>query len=217
MYSSEVSYYLSRIQVSHPNQKRLFRYQLHQLIWNAFPSIAPGCNQPFLFHVTDRQDRDGIYCLVQSPTKPNWTIAQQQNRTNLSLRDNHEIKSISFEVKKGDQFFFQLQTCPIKNVFQGKDKRGIKVPIYDKIEIENWLLQRSEVHGFTLRQHEFDNEEMLVLRNLETGSKNIPLSNCQHRGVLQVKDEHKFTKAVTAGIGKKKIFGFGMLMLSPAI
>ncbi|HHB75733.1 MAG TPA: type I-E CRISPR-associated protein Cas6/Cse3/CasE [Desulfobulbus sp.] len=215
MASAEVAFWLSRIQVNPPRRKHFFRYQLHQFIWQAYPALPAGSRQPFLFTLPGQQDHNGVYCLVQSQVKPNWSTAKHQVSDNcLVLKSNYEVKSIHFEVRPGDQFFFQLQACPMKNKFQGRKKRGQKAPVFDQIGIEKWLIRRAELHGFNILRHEFSKEKIRVSRKPDQYTKNILLSDCRFSGFLEVNDEKKFAKTIMGGIGKKKIFGFGMLMLA---
>ena len=218
MASAEVSFWLSRIQVNPPRRKRFFRYQLHQLIWRAYPGLPAGSRQPFLFTLPGQQDHKGVYCLVQSQVKPDWPMATHQESDNcLVLKNNYEVKSIHFEVWSGDQFFFQLHACPMKSISQGKDRRGRKMSVQDRIGIEEWLIRRAEQHGFLLLRHEFSKEKIMVRRKPDRHARNLLLSACRFSGFLEVNNEKKFAETITGGIGKKKIFGFGMLMLSPAV
>lgn len=214
---AKISFWLSRIQISPPVQKRIFRYQLHKLIWQAYKNVSKQTNQPFLFTLTGQQDFDGIYCLVQSREKPDWSATAHGNDTvPLKLKKSPDVKQVCFNVQIGDQFYFQLQACPIKNVYQGQNKRGLKRPIYDHIEIENWWKQRTSQHGFSTIYHEFTSSKILVRRKIEHNAKDISLSACRFSGLAEVQDEIKFAESILGGIGKKKIFGFGMLMLSSA-
>ena len=217
MASNEVSFWLSLIQVSHPEQKRLFRYQLHQLIWRAFPGFPAGSKQPFLFTLTGREDHEGIYCLVQSATKPDWQKATQKNGCNsLIINKLHGVKSVWFTVHPGDQFFFQIDACPVKNIFQGRHQRGKKAPIYNPVEAERWFERRAEQNGFTVLQNELYIKKNRIRSKADLNGKDITLITSHFTGLLEVKNEKRFAEALLTGIGKKKIFGFGILMLSPA-
>jgi len=131
------------------------------------------------------------------------------------LKNIHGVKPVHFEVQRRDQFLFQLQACPIKNTFQGRNQRGKKAPIYDRIGVERWFMRRSENNGFLLLQNEFYIEKLLVRRKPNPNAKDMSLSICQFNGLLEIENERKFTNAMLEGIGKKKIFGFGMMTLTP--
>ena len=217
MASNEVSFWLSLLQVARPQRKRLFRYYLHQLIWQAFPEFPSGSRQPFLYTLTNREDHAGIYCLVQSATKPDWQRATQRNNdTSLIINKLHGLKSVCFTVHPGDQFFFQIDACPVKNIFQGKNKRGKKAPIYNPVEAEQWFRRRAEQNGFSVVQNESYIKKNRICSKSDINGKDITLVTSYFNGLLEVKNEKQFSEVLLTGIGKKKIFGFGMLMLSPA-
>lgn len=212
--STEVSFFLSLIQVSHPEKKRLFRYQLHQLIWLAYPCNPAGSNQPFIFHLTGKEDKSGVYCLVQSKYEPDWISAENQNKKgNIQLKKVWGVKFVQFPIKPGDQFYFSLLACPIKNHFNGYS-RGLKSPIFKRNDIENWFVRRSEAHGFKGLRYEFSNQLTLVRKQEHANAEEISLSTCQFDGLLEVVDTLKFSKALVVGIGPQKIFGFGLLTIA---
>lgn len=217
MSSANVSYWLSRFQVIPPKQKRCFRYQLHKLIWQAFPGFPHKSNQPFLFTVLEQEEHNMVHCLVQSKTKPDWSaITRQKGDTDQILLNNHEIKQVHFQVSEGDQFFIQLHACPIKNIYKGPSTRGQKVPVYNPVEIEGWFFRQAKQHGFWPLKHEFSREKILVRRESKPHAKDILLSVCKYNGTIEVVNVCDFKQSLISGIGKKKIFGFGMPMLSPA-
>ncbi|MDD2465400.1 MAG: type I-E CRISPR-associated protein Cas6/Cse3/CasE [Desulfobulbus sp.] len=212
--STEVSFFLSLIQVSHPEKKRIFRYQLHQLIWLAYPCNPAGSNQPFLFHLTGKEDNCGVYCLVQSKEEPDWISAEHRNKGgSIQLKKVLGVKSVQFLIKHGDQFYFSLLACPIKNHFNGYS-RGKKFPIFKRNDIENWFVRRSEGHGFKALRYEFSNQLTLVRKQEQANAEEISLSTCQFDGLLEVVDSYEFSKALVAGIGPQKIFGFGMMTIA---
>ncbi len=217
---SNISYWLSLIQVTPPLQKRLFRYQLHQLIWKAFPGYPVGSRQPFLFALTGQEDDKGVYCMVQSPERPRWDAVdacyRKEKYNAIKVRNIQGVKQIALDVHTGEQFLFRLQACPLKNVYQGRNKRGKKRPITHLDEAEQWLLRRAEKQGIHLVRHEIQLEKILVRRRPEPYSRDIRLTICEYQGLLEVMEPAKFTEGLTRGIGKKKIFGLGLMMLARA-
>ena len=213
--STEVSFWLSLIQVSHPIKIRIFRYQLHKMIWRAYPGYTLGTPQPFLFSITEKSDTDGIYCYVQSTEEPDWTkVIQTYNNSAIQLKQVHGVKSVSFLVETNDQFMFHLQVCPIKNIFQGYKKRGIKVPIHNLKDIDQWFIKKGDYHGFHPLQYETFHRHLLVRKEEHLNAKEISLASCRFTGLIEIGDAGKFKKALTCGIGPKKIFGHGMIRLA---
>lgn len=216
MSSAEVSYWLSRFQVGVPFKKRYFRYQMHKLIWEAFPGLPKGSNQPFLFEILDQVKRDTLHCLVQSKLKPDWSAVGRQANNKIGL-NNAESKQIFLQIHHGDRFFYQLNTCPMKSIYKGKSIRGVKVPLYNPLGVEKWLERRSQENGFRPLQHEYYSEKILVRRKSEVNAKDIMLAVCKYTANIQVDNAQKFRDSLINGVGSKKIFGFGMPMISPAV
>ena len=213
--NTEISSWLSLIQVEYPEVKRFFRYQLHQLIWLAYPGFPSGSSQPFLYSLTGQQDENGLWCLVQSQHKPDWTAVMEKNsELSRQLKKVEGVKTVRFSIHKNDQFHFQLNACPIRNVFKGQKKRGEKKRIVDNQSIDHWFNRRSEQHGFRNLQYEFYNQKMLIRRKPYPNSTDVKISACRFTGVLEVVNPQQFSQALVDGIGPKKIFGFGMMMLS---
>jgi CRISPR system Cascade subunit CasE len=217
MSSSEVSYWLSRLQLGIPSQKRYFRYQMHNLIWEAFPGLPRGTKQPFLFSILDQDQRDSTHCLVQSKLKPDWSAIRRQETNNEIRLKGWESKQINLQIHKGDHFYYQLNTCPMKNIYIGKSKRGIKVPLYNPIGVGKWLERRAKENGFLPIHDEYFSEKILVRRKSEINSKDIMIAVCRYTAHIQVENAHIFSDSLIKGIGSKKIFGFGMPMISPAV
>jgi CRISPR-associated protein Cas6/Cse3/CasE subtype I-E len=213
--ATDISFWLSLIQLKYPEKKRFFRYQLHQLIWLAYPGLPTGSKQPFLYSLTGQEDENGIYCLVQSQHKPDWgNIMGRDTELSQQLSKVNGVKSVQFTLHQGDQFHFQLTACPIRNAFQGQNKRGIKEPINDNPSIDHWFTRRSEQHGFKKLQYEFHKQKMLIRREAHPNAKDVKISACRFNGILEIEEPQQFAKALIDGIGPKKTFGFGLMMLS---
>lgn len=213
--ATDISFWLSMIQVKHPEAKRFFRYQLHQLIWLAYPGLPTEIKQPFLYALTGQEDENGIFCLMQSQHKPDWgNVCRKNTELSQQLRNVNGVKPVKFTIHPGDQFYFQLTACPIRNAFQGQNKRGKKEPINDNQSIDHWFARRSKQHGFINLQYEFNKQKMLIRRESHPNAKDVKISACRFNGMLQIENPQQFAKAFIDGIGPKKIFGFGMMMLS---
>ncbi len=84
------------------------------------------------------------------------------------------------------------------------------------MEAERWFERRAEQNGFTVLQNELYIKKNRIRSKADLNGKDITLVTSHFTGLLEVKNEKRFAKALLTGIGKKKIFGFGLLMLSPA-
>lgn len=211
--SCEVNYWLSLVQVSHPVKKTKFRHQLHRLIWKAYPGFPASSKQPFLFTVSTKIDSNGVYCLVQSASKPAWSNVSTSKDEDVLLNKVHGMKNVCLTLSKGDQFSFRLTAAPIKNLHQGLEKRGNKVRMKNQKDIQQWFERKSLENGFSVMGYEFNFSEVKVRKHSEKEEAYIPLTACQFDGRLQLIDPKRFEAALVEGVGQKKIFGFGMLTI----
>lgn len=218
MATESVSFWLSRLKAKTPEKdKRFFRYQLHQFIWQAFASHPTGSKQPFLFTFLDQNEPNNLSCLVQSTSQPDWSSISEKDNQGVLLTGHPEVKSVNFDISEGDSFFLQIHLCPIKNVtiHDRQFERGLKAPIFKHFEIERYLSKKAEQHGYQPIREEFSIEKIFIRRKKEPNVKDIKISKCRYNAIVKITDNKKFKPAIINGIGSKKIFGFGMPMLMP--
>jgi CRISPR-associated protein Cas6/Cse3/CasE subtype I-E len=207
-------FWLSLIQVSQTDKKRLFRYNLHKFIWHAYKDYPSGHKQPFLFFVSETADKDGIYCYVQSKVKPDWSDLLYTHQVDaITLNKVLGTKPVTISLNNRSRFSFSLHSSPVKNIYQGPKKRGLKVPMIKNSDIDQWIRRRSDQCGFKLLRYEIDNQAIQVRRHDVVNAKDIIISSCEANGILEIMNLQKFKTALTVGIGPNKIFGFGMLKL----
>ena len=213
---SQADYWLSKIKVSYPKSRTMLRYNLHRLIWEAFPGCPQGTPQPFLFTICDTAKEEGIDCLVQSLTQPRWEqVGLNHTPTSQELMlIQGSYKKVAAPIAKDLKYSFRLHAAPIKNKFISVTQRGRKLPIRDRGEIEKWLLRKAVQNGFTLERFEFSKGKVRTRTASATNGKYYTIGVCRFDGTLRITDTQKFKTSLTAGIGAKKSFGLGMLMIA---
>jgi CRISPR-associated protein Cas6/Cse3/CasE subtype I-E len=214
----QVSYWLSKITVNYPANKPMLRYYLHKLIWGAYPGIPRDSPQPFLFTVTNTDDKNYLHCFVQSRTQPMWDhIDTERNKEkhDLSLTQI-SIKKVQVGIYNGIKFSFRLHTSPIKNEFLPGRARGKKTILSDTKDIEKWFLLKTKLSGFYPENFELKNTKVKTGIQSGTDIKYYLLGACQFEGILRVNDVDRFKDVLCKGIGPKKSFGFGMMMIGRA-
>jgi CRISPR-associated protein Cas6/Cse3/CasE subtype I-E len=218
--SCQASYWLSLIKVGYPKKaKRQLRYNLHRLIWKAYPGFQKGDSQPFLFSITGDGDDEGFYCLVQSSICPDWDRVYEmwkEEEELISLTQVVGDKYVTVPVNNGDLFAFRIQASPVKNEFVAFNVRGRKKMMKNKQEIEEWFLRRASRNGFLPEMYEFDYGQVNVRVGGDDKVDYFPLTSCQFDGVLRVKEPENFKEVINGGLGPKKAFGFGMVMVGRA-
>ena len=76
--------------------------------------------------------------------------------------------------------------------------------------IEQWLLERAEKNGFLLREDEFDVVHTQWY-SFQKGKGRAMLFSATYEGALTVLNKDLFVNALTAGIGRGKAYGMGLM------
>ncbi len=124
--------------------------------------------------------------------------------------------SLLERVTDGSRWQFRLTANPTVQLFDPNKKRGRVLAHITTEHQANWLLKQAEKNGFSL-----DKEQFLVTaskwyefkRNRNEKSR-VHMLAVTYEGILTVTDAEKFRNALTAGIGREKAFGMGMLTVA---
>jgi len=86
--------------------------------------------------------------------------------------------------------------------------------------LDNWLLKKSDLHGFQLCRNRYDQLKLQnsgyrwhSLSKKVKGRKKSGFSSIDFTGELEVTDVEKFTNTLFTGIGRSKAFGCGLLLV----
>ena len=203
--------YLSRLTLNRSRAAILWLsnpYRVHQRL-----KMACDGDPRLLFRIEEGSDTTHI--LVQSHTPPNWQAAF----ADLSvLAKPAEQKTFEPELQAGRAYHYRLLANPtIKKTVDtdGDQKRKIRMGIIKEEEQINWLTRKLKTAGADLIQC------TIVPRGLQHSHKGNKEGKRQthlavlFEGMLVVRDPLTVTKALEAGIGSAKGYGFGLLSLAP--
>lgn len=220
--------YLSRLKLN-PLSREVARdigdaSELHRTIMRAFPSASNGQSPRALYNVLHRlevNDRTGSITLyVQSKPEPNWDALPDGY---VVGHDSPEIgvKPIGNLFKAlgpGRGLRFRLRANPTRKIdtktqADGVRRHGRRVPVRGEQAQINWLQRQAERNGFRL----------VTVAIMASGSPELNRSRSTGRtfqgvlfeGTLVVLNAEAFERALIAGIGPGKAFGFGMLSVAP--
>ena len=118
-------------------------------------------------------------------------------------------------IHAGEEFRFRLAANPSKAIALEQERGKIVAnitPTYQK----QWLLNRSEAHGFSVKEETFDITESRWVQFHKTDpqagkSRYVRFLMTVYEGLLQVTDEENFRKILVEGLGREKAFGCGLL------
>lgn len=202
-------------------------YQMHATLCRAFfPAQTPCPPGSLLWRLEPETDAEGqARVLIQSHETPDWSripvpewLAQDEPGKMLVLD----------AIQAGQTFRFRLRANPCKTV-QGK-RQGLVHPEAQK----NWLVGKSEQHGFILPTPDaldyFDfvkspkakpypdvrvsQDQMLAGRRHD--GTTIRVFSVLYEGRLVVSDPDQFRVAIQKGIGHGKVMGLGLLSVAPS-
>ena len=210
--------YLSRLTLNpthrHVQADLASDYELHKTVLRAFPSADDGGPGRVLFRVDESEDDYGNpqpIVLVQSEKPPDWTrLIGVRELASYARRIEH--KAINPAVRSGQQFAFRLRANPTVK------REGRRHGLCRDEDQQAWLSRKAETGGFRLiacRTVREPDARSTLDRN---GDKRptATFTAVRFDGVLEVVDTAAFRRALTAGIGSAKGFGFGLLSVGPA-
>ena len=161
--------------------------------------------------------RGKTYLLLLSRERPNLSEAARQFGTGARW----ETKSYSpflGGIRDGEILRFRLTANPTVSRSSPKSADGEKArgTVYAHITTEHqrqWLLQKSERHGFRLTEDDFDVTESRwrTFRKGAERNRRVALLSVTYEGTLEVTDADAFREALSNGIGRGKAYGMGLL------
>ncbi len=189
--------YLSKLELD----RRWLRnpYQVHRLLWNAFPGI-PDARRPFLFRVESSRGPGRIPVLMQSFVEP----VQPSGEPVVLLA----VKSFEPSFAEGRTLRFALCANPVKRLNQER----CRVPLIRDEDRLQWLHRKLE-NSAELLECQVSGGEVLYFRKDRAG-KPGKIALVTYSGVLHVIDPSRFRNLVENGVGAAKCFGCGLLSVA---
>jgi CRISPR system Cascade subunit CasE len=182
-------------------------YEMHRTVMQAFPDNLPKGRERVLFRTETRPRGQPPRVLVQSRTLPDWSFLERREGYLLAAgKPNPEVKEFEVNLSEGDVLSFRMRANP---TFRNHD--GRRVGIYGEDDLYAWLGRKGEGAGFDVLQAEMTQKQMI-----RDPYRRMYLWCIQFDGILKVDDPELLAKAVQAGIGSAKGFGFGLLSLARA-
>lgn len=218
--------HLSRL-ILNPRNRRVQRelarsYEMHRSIMHAFRDGLKEGDDRVLWRV-DEHPQLGLILLVQSWDAPDWSWLTEDSARGYLLplaESNPSVKPVELHLTIGQVLRFRLRANPtVKKDRPGKNQ-GRRVGIYDEESQMAWLERKGELHGFRVLQVQIRQDGKVTNERAihrDHAIHKLELLSVQFDGLLQITDPAKAIRAIEAGIGSAKGFGFGLLSLAPAI
>lgn len=197
--------------------------ELHRTIMGAFPNASNGHSPRALYNVLHRLEvnrRTGSVTLyVQSKSVPNWD-ALPDGYVVVNELPEIAVKPIGDLLKAiapGRRLRFRLRANPTRKIdtktqADGVRRHGRRVPVRGELAQIQWLQRQADRNGFGVTTVSIESSGSAELsRSRSTGRT---FQGVLFEGTLVVIHGDAFQRALTAGIGPGKAFGFGMLSIA---
>ena len=220
---------LLRLPRQSPRWQFLQPYQLHQVLWAAFPGLPRHSSENrFLYRHDEHEKEHSI--LVQSAVLPDWSgLDNESEGATAQVREIFPEK-----IEAGTELRFFLRANPVvyrrgyadgkeRHILVGSDRaqmaerRGVDistVPSREK-QLIDWLTRKAETGGFSLVATLPGASRDYIIRKPKSTvtGKQAPMTftGIDFEGILTVTDTALFTATLAGGIGRGKGFGFGLL------
>lgn len=176
--------------------------QMHRFVTGFFGTDR--LSGQILYRTNMVRDKLCIYLYSQAPAEyiPDNCLVQQR-----------EITSWLDAMEAGQLWSFDLIAAPTKKIASEGKKNSRRRILRQPDERQAWLERKAEQNGFAIIQVQ-ELEQLHVSGRHHADKGGVMYHDAYHyQGVLQITDAAAFRKAMQAGIGSGKAYGFGMMMV----
>jgi len=174
---------------------------LHKAIWNLFGN--KGSKRDFIYRVEHKKDFVDIY--IQSSYKVVYSPKYGR------IFGPKEIETDNLE----GFFNFAVTLNPVVDKTINGSKKSKRIPLISYGDIKEYIVKVFERNGFKIDTNP-DTSTLSIgscTRNY-SNTKGFYINTCEVRGTLCVVDSIKSAEAFKKGVGKEKIYGYGMICLT---
>ena len=202
---------------------------LHRTIMRAFPEDSgpqPREAHGVLHRVDEEAHRGRFVLLIQSATRPDFSrfpagyfldlgadFDTGPAPLNPAVRDIGEEQA---KIARGDRFLFRLRANTTRKITKldpttsAPTKNGQRVPVRGDEARLSWLQRHAETAGFAVNH-------VAITEVSGAGRGGPTFAGACFNGQLTVTDADRFRRALAAGIGPAKAYGFGLLSIQPVL
>lgn len=188
---------------------------MHAAVLSAFPpgTDVDGTRGRVLWRVDSQHPH--VYLYIVSPEQPDLThLVEQAGWPSVSSWETVPYGARLARLETGDVMAFRLTANPVK---QSRDPEllGKRLPHVTVAQQRDWLVERSEAHGFRIPVGLDGEASVLVSKRnrheFRRGDGKVTLVTAQFDGHLEISDADIFRRTLTHGLGRAKGYGCGLL------
>ncbi|MGC7096773.1 type I-E CRISPR-associated protein Cas6/Cse3/CasE [Amycolatopsis lurida] len=198
--------------------------RLHAAVLAAFPRTiehaVPGQGR-VLWRLDQPPHRALLYLL--SPHEPDLThLVEEAGWPATHTWDTRDYAPLLDRLATGQRYAFRLTANPTFSRSTETDTRtrGRRLGHVTATQQTDWLLARTERHGFTVADTEFKEPDLALTsrttHKFKREGHDVTIATATFNGTLTVTDPATLRHALTHGIGPAKGYGCGLLTLAPA-
>ncbi|WP_228978478.1 type I-E CRISPR-associated protein Cas6/Cse3/CasE [Streptomyces sp. DH12] len=218
---------------------------IHAAVMSSFPHLLPtGDDTPRVLWRIDHNARAEILLYIVSPDQPDlthlveqagWPAAAANATADPRLRGWQSYSYAPFleRITPGSTWGFRLTANPVHHIRRKEGEPKKRTAHITPGHQMRWLLERQERSGFRIltkpadrRLTDHGNEHDLIVHNRRDlrFSKSPDTTQAKHSvsvlavtfdGRLEVTDPTALRRTLTAGLGKAKAYGCGLMTLAP--
>lgn len=205
-------------------------YQLHQILWQAFPGIPKGDTEHRFLYRHDETDAEHTV-LVQSVLPPDWSFLHSN-----TSGANAQVKSfVPSRLQQGALLRFYLRANPVvrrkgyadgkkRHILIGSDRTRIATRLGIDIEelperdqqLADWLQYKGIEGGFSLVHCLPSENHTYIIARHKQKKQPMTFVGVDFQGQLRIDNVEQFAATLQYGIGRGKGFGFGLLSIARA-
>jgi CRISPR system Cascade subunit CasE len=197
----------------------------HRLVWSLFAGDRDA-DRDFLFRREDARDDTG---------RAGFLILSRREPANESPLFEIETKEFAPMLSPGDRLTFSLLANPavnrtdpnrpgkirrhdvvmdaLKAIEKGDERRRARPRLIEEAG-RAWLAHRAEVSGFVLcEDRPLRIDGYVAIEIARNRGRPIQASILQFEGVLEIRDPQRFMEKLTAGFGRARAFGCGLMLI----
>jgi CRISPR system Cascade subunit CasE len=176
----------------------------------------------------DRPSSHELELYVVSPSRPDFTgLIEQAGWPTTETWDTTDYEPFLARLRAGQQWRFRLAANPVRALA----REGARGQVSPHVSVDHqvaWLRSRASGWGFSLVERSAGDSPVSVTnrhtaafsRLIESadGSRargRVAITSCDFGGFLHVEDPEALRRALTAGMGKAKAYGCGLMTLAP--
>lgn len=156
------------------------------------------------------------YLLVLSRDEPDFTSLIAQFGAEGDGWESRSYDTLLGRIQTGGVWHFRLTANPTISKASGIAERGKVLGHITTEHQKQWLLERSEKHGFSLEEESFSvvQSRWTRFRKGTDSGRPVSLLSVTYEGMLTVTDPVLFAQTLTDGLGRGKAYGLGMLTVA---